>query len=103
MIQTHKMLLVYSPKKKCNNCKQQCIRIHVLHSLQKVLANSVDLDNKYYKWHIGIIKKACILGDGYYLISRIKIQVSQTFFFLFYYYYYYYYYYSILQNSHIQN
>ena len=31
---------------------------------------------------LGIIKKACILGDGYYLISRIKIQVSQTFFFL---------------------
>ena len=27
---------------------------------------------------LGIIKKACILGDGYYLISRIKIQVSQT-------------------------
>ena len=31
---------------------------------------------------LGIIKKACILGDGYYLISRIKVQVSQTFFFL---------------------
>ena len=29
---------------------------------------------------LGIIKKARILGDGYYLISQIKIQVSQTFF-----------------------
>ena len=55
----------------------------VLHSLQKVLANSVDLDNKYYKWHIChlvLLKRLVYWGMDTILYYELRSKFHKHFF-----------------------